>query len=162
MKALIAALVVIVMLGGAAHAAGSGGSGLPLPRFASLRSGEVNVRAGPGARYPVEWVFVYKNMPVEVVAEFEAWRKIRDYQGTEGWVHQSMLSGRRSIIVTGNDRAIYEEPAPNARLIARLEQKVVARVMRCREDWCRVEVAGLRGWISRDNIWGVYEGEKVD
>lgn len=162
MKRLITALVVIVMLGGAAHAAGPNSSGLPLPRFASLRSGEVNLRAGPGARYPVEWVFLYKNMPVEVVAEFEAWRKIRDYQGTEGWVHQSMLSGKRSIIVTGNDRAIYEEPAPNARLIARLEQKVVARVMRCREDWCRIEVAGLRGWISRDNIWGVYEGEKVD
>ena len=162
MGRLVGALVVIALLGGAAQAANTHASGLPLPRFASLRSGEVNVRAGPGARYPVEWVFVYKNMPVEITAEYDAWRKVRDWQGTEGWVHQSMLSGKRSVIVTGNDRAVYEEPAPNAHLVAKLEEKVVARVLRCREDWCRVEVAGLRGWISRENVWGVYEGEKVD
>src|SRR5919204_606278 len=75
------------------------GSGLPLPRFASLRSDEVNVRTGPGTRYPVDWVFKRKGMPVEIVAEFENWRKIRDWQGASGWVHQSLLTGKRSFII---------------------------------------------------------------
>jgi SH3-like domain-containing protein len=162
MLKLLAALLIVLMAQDACAADKPGGSGLPVPRFASLRSGEVNVRSGPGARYPVEWVFLYRNMPVEITAEYEQWRKVRDWQGTEGWVHQSMLSGRRSVMIVGNERGLYEEPAPNARLLARIEDKVVARVLRCREDWCRVEVAGLRGWVNRASVWGVYEDEKVD
>ena len=155
-------IALAALLGGAARAASNNATGLPLPRFASLRSAEVNVRAGPGARYPVEWVFVYRNMPVEITAEYEQWRKVRDWQGTEGWVHQSMLSGRRNVIIIGVERSLYDEPVPNARLVARLDERVLARVLRCRDDWCRVEVARMRGWISRANVWGVYDGEKVD
>lgn len=137
-------------------------SGLPLPRFASLRSGEVNVRSGPGVRYPVDWVFVYRNMPVEIVAEFDSWRKIRDWEGTEGWVHQSMLSGRRTAMVTGGLRELHAEPTVDAPVIAKIDGRVIGRVLRCREAWCRVEVTSLRGWLRRDHVWGIYEHERID
>jgi SH3-like domain-containing protein len=133
-----------------------------LPRFASLRAGEVNVRTGPGVRYPVEWVFVYRHMPIEIVAEFDTWRKVRDWQGTEGWVHRSMLSGRRTAIVTTGRRSIRDVPVRDARVIAEVEERVVGRLLKCQPQWCRVEIAGFRGWIRRAVIWGVYDGETFD
>jgi len=133
-----------------------------LPRFASLRAGEINVRTGPGVRYPVEWVFVYRHMPIEIVAEFDTWRKVRDWQGTEGWVHRSMLSGRRTAIVTTGRRSIRDVPARNANVVAEVEERVVGRLLECKPQWCRVEFAGLKGWIRRAVIWGVYDGETFD
>src|ERR1700757_4096765 len=87
------------------------GSGLPLPRFASLRSDEVNVRTGPGTRYPVDWVFKRKGMPVEIVAEFENWRKNRDLQGASGWVHQSLLTGKRSFLIASKAASLHKTPS---------------------------------------------------
>ncbi len=136
--------------------------GAGLPRFASLRASEVNVRTGPGVRYPVEWVFVYRDMPVEIVAEFDTWRKVRDWQGTEGWIHQSMLSRKRTAIVTTGRRALRDTPAREARVVAEVEERVVGRLLECKPRWCRVEIAGLRGWIRRAVIWGVYDGETFD
>ena len=136
--------------------------GARLPRFASLRANEVNVRTGPGVRYPVEWVFVYRHMPVEIVAEFDTWRKVRDWQGTEGWVHRSMLSGRRTAIVTTGRRAMRDEPERRSAIVAEVEERVVGRLLACKPLWCRVEIAGLRGWIRRAVIWGVYDGETFD
>src|SRR5579862_3380664 len=92
------------------RAAGTEASGLPLPRFASLRSDEVNLRSGPGVRYPVDWIYTRRDLPVEVIAEFDTWRKIRDWQGTEGWVHQSFLSARRMVVVTGERRRLRADP----------------------------------------------------
>lgn len=156
---IVAGIVAGAMLvAGAAQAA----KGLPLPRFAALRADKVNVRTGPGVRYPVEWVFVYRNMPVEIVAEFDTWRKVRDWQGTIGWVHQSMLTGRRSIIITQGLQDLRREPARNAKVIARIEPKVIGHLLNCREDWCRVEVSGFRGWMMRRQFWGVYADEKLE
>src|SRR5271165_7115035 len=104
MAPLIRIALLFVLAGGVAEAAET--SGLPLPRFVSLRSDEVNLRTGPGARYPVDWIYTRRDLPVEVIAEFEAWRKIRDWQGAEGWVHQSMLAARRMIVVTGQQRRL--------------------------------------------------------
>ncbi len=157
--AAVVAAVVAALVGAGAHAAGPGAG---LPRFASLRAGEVNVRTGPGVRYPVEWVFVYRHMPVEIVAEFDTWRQVRDWQGTKGWVHQSMLSGRRTAIVTTGRRAIRVEPERTARIVAEIEERVVGRLLECRPLWCRIEIAGLRGWIRRAVIWGVHDGETFD
>jgi SH3-like domain-containing protein len=154
---LAAALVGLPALGFAA-----GGSGLKVPRFVSLRASEVNVRAGPGVRYPINWVFLQRAMPVEVIAEFDAWRKIRDWQGTEGWVHQSMLSGKRTMIVTGTMQPLRREPAPAAPVIAQIEEKAIGKLLRCNGTWCRVEVAGVRGWLMRSQFWGSYDGEPVD
>ena len=135
--------------------------GLPLPRFVSLRSEEVNLRAGPGVRYPVEWVFRRRNLPVEVLAEFEQWRRIRDSTGTEGWVHQSMLSGRRYAVVAGELRTLRRGPEPGAAAVARLEPGVVGQLLECRDAWCRLDAGGFRGWLARAEIWGVYPGEAV-
>ena len=105
-------------------------SGLPLPRFASLRAGEVNVRTGPGVQYPVDWVFQRQGLPVEVIAEYRTWRKIRDWQGTQGWVHQSLLAGKRTVIVIGGQRALHAKPEPDAKAVAQLEAGVVASLPR--------------------------------
>lgn len=138
-------------------------TGLPLPRFVSLRKDRVNVRTGPGVRYPVDWVFIYKNMPVEILAEFKSWRKVRDWKGTIGWVHRSMLSGKyRWIIVQKKTEPLRREANPQAPVIAKLKSKVVGRLKRCRGNWCEVTVNGIQGWVKRAAIWGVYpdEGKK--
>src|SRR5262245_38909007 len=109
---------------------------LPLPRFVTLRSDEINLRAGPGVNYPIEWIYRRRGMPVEVVAEFESWRKVRDWQGTVGWVHQSMLDGRRGALVTGGERILRLEPAATAAGVARLEAGGVARTKSRTVDWC--------------------------
>lgn len=137
-------------------------TGLPLPRFASLRADKVHLRTGPGVRYPVDWVYVFRDMPVEIVAEFENWRKVRDWEGTEGWVHRTMLSGTRTAIVTGGIQPLRSDPDTNAPMVARIEEKVVGRIMECAGDWCRIEVAKRRGWIRRDHIWGVYGDETLN
>ena len=151
-----------IILGLLAAGAAQAKSGLPLPRFATLRADKVNVRTGPGVRYPVEWVFVYRNMPVEIISEFDTWRKVRDWQGTVGWVHQSMLSGRRMIIVTKGVQALHREADADAPVIARLQKKVLGRLLECRKLWCRIEVSGHRGWMRRAQFWGAYSDERID
>jgi SH3-like domain-containing protein len=138
------------------------GSGLPIPRFASLRSDEVNVRTGPGTRYPVDWVFKRKAMPVEIVAEYENWRKIRDWQGASGWVHQSLLSGKRSFIVSSKAASVHKTPATSAEIVARLEPEVMGEIRSCTGDWCRVRVSSVTGWIQRTGMWGVYKSEPIN
>ncbi|MEA1677620.1 SH3 domain-containing protein [Nitrospirillum sp. BR 11163] len=137
-------------------------SGLPVPRFVTLRSNEVNVRTGPGVRYPVEWVFVKAGMPVEITAEFDTWRRIRDVEGTQGWVHQSTLSGRRGIVVTGQQtRTLRRDAASASEAVAQLDPGVIAKLRKCKGPWCQVDVGGFRGWLQRDEVWGVYPKEEV-
>jgi len=138
------------------------GSGLPIPRFASLRSDEVNVRTGPGTRYPVDWVFRRKLMPVEIVAEYENWRKVRDWQGASGWVHQSLLTGKRGFVVSSKEANLYRTPAMSAEIVAKLEPEVMGEIRSCSGEWCRVSVSGVTGWIERTRIWGVYKSEPVN
>ena len=140
------------------------GSGLPIPRFASLKSDEVNVRTGPGPRYPVDWVFKRKLMPVEIVAEYENWRKIRDWQGASGWVYQGLLTGKRSFIISTHAANLYKTPAAQADVVAKLEPAVMGEIRSCQGDWCRIRVAGpgVNGWIQRTEIWGVYKSEPIN
>ncbi|MGH6930859.1 MAG: SH3 domain-containing protein [Dongiaceae bacterium] len=135
---------------------------LPVPRFVSLRSSEVNLRTGPGTNYPVDWVFVRRGLPVEVIAEFDVWRKIRDWQGTVGWVHQSMLAGRRTALISGLERTLGRTVAADAAAVARLAPGVIAEIGECVVDWCRLEVDGLSGWLRRDEFWGVYPEERIE
>ncbi|MBP2311689.1 SH3 domain-containing protein [Azospirillum soli] len=137
-------------------------SGLPIPRFVTLRSGEVNARTGPNARYPIEWVFTRKEMPVEITQEFDTWRRIRDWEGSEGWVHQSMLSGKRGVVILGQVRAIRKEPRSDGAVVARAEPGVMGWLRKCQGDWCEVDLKGHRGWLTRSEVWGVYPNEKVD
>jgi SH3-like domain-containing protein len=139
----------------------TGRTNLPLPRFASLRGAQVNARTGPGVRYPIDWVFQRRNLPVEITAEFENWRKIRDDQGTEGWVHRQMLSGKRSVIVIGTVQTLRRQADSAAPAVARLAPGVVAPVMECNGEWCRVEASGFRGWLPRAGTWGTKPGERI-
>ena len=149
------------ILGCALAAAAAAEAGEPLPRFVSLKSDEVNVRTGPGMRYPIAWVFVREGLPVEIVAEFESWRKIVDAEGAQGWVHRGMLSARRSAIILGDRRSFYRRPDPGARLVLRAEAGVHGRLFGCHEGWCEMQIAGLRGWTRRDYLWGVYPDEEI-
>jgi SH3-like domain-containing protein len=130
------------------------GSGLPVPRFAALRSDQVNVRSGPGTRYPVDWEFHRKFMPVEVIGEFENWRRIRDWQGAGGWVHQSLLTGRRYFVVTAKTAELRKTPSPEAEIVAHAESEVIGEIRSCQGDWCRVRVTRYTGWVQRAAIWG--------
>jgi SH3-like domain-containing protein len=136
-------------------------AGQKLPRFVSLRSDQVNLRVGPGENYPVEWVLTRKEMPVEIIRQFENWRMIRDWQGTEGWVHERMVTGKRAIVITGGIRALRRQPDPTSPVVARAEPGVVAKLLECRGDWCRIEASGITGWVRRSEVWGVYPDEIV-
>jgi SH3-like domain-containing protein len=133
----------------------------PLPRFATLRADRVNLRVGPGEQYRIEWEYRRKGFPVEVIAKSDVWRKIRDWQGTEGWVHERMIAEQRNVIVRGEVRALREKADTTSAAVARAEPGVVARLLECHGAWCRIEVQGIRGWLARNDIWGVYPDETV-
>ena len=137
-------------------------SGLPVPRFVSLRAAETNLRAGPGTGYPVEWVLLRRAWPVEVIAEHDTWRRVRDVEGTVGWVHQTMLSGERTVVVIGAIRTVFDTPAADARPVLRAGPGVVATLIACDVAWCRIEIDGERGWIEREHIFGVLPGEAFE
>lgn len=142
-------------------------TGLPLPRFVSLGAGEVHVRAGPGQKYPIKWTFSRPGLPVEIVLEFENWRKIRDHEGQEGWVFHTLLNGRRTAVVEGgSDIPVYEKPFSDneekSSVNIMLEPLVVVDLEVCKADWCRVETSGYHGWIERKVLWGIYEEEIFD
>jgi len=137
-------------------------TGLPVPRFVSLAADEVNVRTGPGTKYPIQWVFRRKGLPVEIIQEFEHWRRVRDWEGGVGWVHQSTLSGRRTALVTGALRTLRDEPDMGAPAVAHVEPGVVGRLLECRDDWCHAELEGYRGWLFRDHFWGAYPNEPIE
>lgn len=140
---------------------GAGRTNLPLPRFAVLRASQVNLRTGPGVRYPIDWIFQRRNLPVEITAEFENWRKIRDEQGTEGWVHRQMLSGKRSVLIIGGEQVLRRQADSSSPAVARLEPGVIAQIVECNGDWCRVEASGFRGWLPRAGTWGTKPGERI-
>lgn len=131
-------------------------------RYASLRANEVNVRAGPGVRYPVKWVFVRKRLPVAITAEFESWRKIRDSEGAEGWVHRAMLSAKRSIVVRAETQTLRRSATESAPAVAQLAPGIVAQVERCDGLWCEVSVDTYSGWIRQSGLWGLREKEVIE
>ncbi|TNE37999.1 MAG: hypothetical protein EP348_05370 [Alphaproteobacteria bacterium] len=136
-------------------------TGLPLPRFVSLSSDEVNVRAGPGTRYPISWVFRRQGWPVEIIAEYEHWRQIRDIDGATGWIHKKLLSSRRTLIITGDARAVYDDPDEGSEVVMLAEPGVVGKLKECDGRWCEIEIAGLTGWLMASQFYGVYENEKI-
>jgi SH3-like domain-containing protein len=154
-------LAGLVLVAPPALAQNRGSDSLPLPRYVSLRSDEVNIRTGPGVQYPIEWVFTRRSMPVEVVEQFEYWRKIRDIEGTTGWVHQSMLSGKRFAIVTGEVRSLRRKPEQGSSEAARLEPGVIGQILECEGPYCRIEASGIKGWLARSEFWGTYPNETV-
>jgi SH3-like domain-containing protein len=168
----VAALVVAAALTCAAPAGAAGEmnagpkSGLPVPRFVSLKPDRVNVRGGPTRDHEVTFVYTRSGLPVEITAESDNWRRIRDWEGSEGWVYHSLLSGRRTAVATPKDKnqlvPLYDSGDSNAAVIARLQAGVLATVKRCTGNWCRLVGPGFDGWVVQEQLWGVYPNEKVE
>ena len=141
-------------------------SGLPVPRYVSLKSDHVNVRAGPTKDNDVAWVYTRSGLPVEITAEFENWRRVRDSEGAEGWVYHSLLSGRRTAVITMKTKeelaSLYDRADAASEVVARLQAGVVALVKTCAARWCRVTGTGFDGWIEQQRLWGVYADEKLE
>ena len=157
----------------AATAAWAGGdtgvgpaSGLPVPRFVSLKPDRVTVRGGPTRDHEIAFVFTRAGLPVEITAESDNWRRIRDWEGSEGWVYHSLLSGRRTALVSAKQPdelvPLYEKPDTAASLVARLQPGVLASVKECTGTWCRISGQGFDGFILQGRLWGVYPNEKID
>lgn len=164
----------LMLLSGPAYAQDNP-SGLPLPRFASTRSEPINVRVGPGTKYDVAWTFVKSGLPVEIVQEFDTWRKIRDVDGAEGWVHQNLLSGTRAgyatPLVANGEIALRSNQSDDAGLRARLGAGFKVTVQACDGIWCEVTAAdqdenqrssSYSGFVHQEELWGVYPGEVFD
>jgi SH3-like domain-containing protein len=141
-------------------------SGLPVPRFVSLKSARVNVRVGPGEDYKIAWIFTRSALPVEVIQEYDTWRRIRDSDGTVGWVFQSLLSGKRTAVVapwtSGDPRPVYSSASSDASVVAYLQPGVMGQIDRCHASWCRISSTQYSGWIPQDQLWGTYQGEEVN
>ena len=141
-------------------------SGLPIPRYVSLKSDHVNVRAGPTKDNDVAWVFTRSGLPVEITAEFENWRRVRDSEGAEGWVYHSLLSGRRTAVVTMKSKddlaPLYDRANSSGAVTARLQAGVIAHVKTCDSHWCHIIGDGFEGWIEQQRLWGVYADERVE
>lgn len=139
-------------------------SDLPVPRFVSLRTEPVNMRTGPGIRYPVTWVYQRRTLPVEVTDEFDTWRRVRDPDGAEGWVHQSMLSGQRTGVLKGPVSPLYKGSTVSSAVVAQISPEVLLTVDRCprQVDFCLVETGGKKGWLRRGLFWGLYDGEIIE
>ena len=141
-----------------------GASGAMLPRWASLRSDEVNLRSGPGTRYPVQWVYRRRDLPVEIQREYEAWRLIADQDGVKGWVNSATLVPRRSFAVIGKDRTLRKSPADDAAAVAILKIGVVGRIRACEagRNWCELQTGSYRGWLKREEFFGANPGEAIN
>jgi len=162
-------LPALLLLGVAttALAAEKNEDGLPLPRFASTRSAPINVRVGPGTKYEIAWIYNRADMPVEITAEFDIWRKIRDFDGTEGWVQQNLLSGSRTGLVQpwkkDIDEPLLASASDSAAVRAYLGSGYLINIRRCDGTWCQVDAPSkgttYSGYVKQSDIWGVYQGE---
>jgi len=144
----------------------AGKAALPVPRFVSLKSDKVNVRKGPSTDQSIVWVFSRAGLPVEVIAESDNWRRVRDSEGADGWVFHSLLSARRTVLVTpwskGEERIpLYGSKSTSARAVADLQSGVLGSVLECDGEWCQVSVDDYSGYVLQDRLCGVYRGEEV-
>jgi len=137
-------------------------TGLPVPRWVSVKSGRVNVRRGPSLDQDVMWIYVRPGLPLEVIEEYDTWRKVRDLDGSIGWVKSAMLDGRRTVVVKGNVNAlIMSQPKTDSRVVAYAEPGVYARLESCEGAWCAISARGYDGYVARDQLAGVYPHETV-
>ena len=155
-------LAILLLASGSLSSLARDQGGLPVPRFVSLHASKIYLRTGPGMNFPVQWIYQRRHMPVEVIAEYDTWRKIKDWQGTIGWVHQSMLDGGRYALITGSERELLQDPADTAAPTAKVMPGVVAQILRCDGTWCRINADGYKGWLKRDEFYGTYPAEKVE
>lgn len=135
---------------------------LPLPRYVSLKAAEGNVRRGPSLSHRIDWVYKHRNMPLRVTAEHGHWRRVEDRDGVGGWLHYSLISGNRTVIVEANMLQLYSRPDATTHVNAALESGVIAELGACDAQWCRLRAGGYRGWARREALWGVLPHEIRD
>ncbi len=138
------------------------GTGLPLPRFASLKSSNAFVRTGPSMDYPIKWIYKRKDLPVEIVQEYDAWRKIKDPQGETGWVHKLLLSGARTAIVESKQPVTAYKSEDREKPVAQLEPDVIAHIKECTKVMCELKFSTYEGWVEKKSLWGVYDSEVLN
>ena len=124
-------------------------------RFVSLKAARANLRVGPGRRYPIEWVYTRPGLPLLVIAHFDQWRWVRDHEGTKGWMHKSLLSGRRTTLIMGGVQTVHQRPVSGSPAVLRAEAGVIADLLGCKDGWCRIALAGEEGWVRESALWGV-------
>lgn len=170
----------------AARADDDAGSHLPLPRFATLRSAEVNMRTGPGTRYPIEWVYTRRGLPVEVIAEYDVWRRVRDSEGAEGWINRIELTGKRAAIVTSASpptpppipaaaaanaatpasttptHDLHDDADDGSTVIAHVQAGAIGDLISCAPVWCKLKFGDVKGYMRKSDFWGAYPDEKFD
>lgn len=138
------------------------GSGLPVPRFVTLKSDEVNMRVGPGREYKLSWVYKQKNLPLKVIAEFDVWRKVIDHEGTTGWVHSQLVTLKRYALIQSRLTKLYRKADETSPVIAVADKGVLLELQICEPLWCRVASDDLRAFVRRDDIWGVLDTETLN
>lgn len=132
-----------------------------LPRYASLGVAKAALRVGPSRAHPIEWIFVKKGMPVEILQSFDHWHKIRDHEGSEGWIHAAKISAARTVLATRDLCPVRREPVDAAPAIAVMEKTSITSVRQCKAEWCEIVADDVRGWVSKSDIWGVYPQEAI-
>ena len=164
--AVAAALALLLATAAAQAGADSAASALPVPRFVSLKADRVTVRGGPDKDHDVAWIYTRVGWPVEITAEFENWRRIRDRDGTEGWVYHALLSGKRTAVVQMKAKtdlaSLYAKPDAQSAVTAQLQVGVLGAIKHCSGAWCQISGDGFDGWIPQNELWGVYPDEKVE
>ena len=138
------------------------GSGLPVPRFVTLKSDTVNMRVGPGREYPLSWVYKKKNLPVKVIAEFDVWRKIIDHEGTTGWVHSQLVTLKRYALIQSRLTKLYRKADFDSPVVAVADKGVIVELQICEAQWCRIATQDLRAFVRREDIWGILENETLN
>nr|WP_102107377.1 SH3 domain-containing protein [Kandeliimicrobium roseum] len=135
---------------------------LPIPRFVSMKAAEGNVRRGPSLTHRIDWVYHRKDLPLEITAEFGHWRQVRDVDGAGGWVHYSLLSGVRTVLIEADDIKMMTQPDPKSGVSALVEKGVVARIDACTVEWCKIRAGGEKGWVQKTALWGVAPDEVIE
>jgi SH3-like domain-containing protein len=159
----VKAFLILFVMNGSALAGDTGPvTNLPMPRFVSLKAVEGNVRRGPSLSHRIDWVFTRRDMPLRITAEHGHWRRVEDRDGLGGWVHYSLLSGTRTVLIEQDMLTIRTRPEPQAPVAAALEAGVIARLGKCDPEWCRLTAAGYKGWAPKARLWGVAMDEVRD
>lgn len=137
-------------------------TGLPLPRFVSLKSNDANMRKGPGTRYPIYWVYKRKHLPIEIINEYGHWRQVRDHEGVEGWMHKGMFSSTRYVITQGEVQSLKSDSEDDSNNLLQIQAGVIASLQHCNANWCEVTVQDHTGWLPKSGLWGVYPQEVIE
>lgn len=135
---------------------------LPMPRFVSMKADEGNIRRGPSLSHKIDWVLKHEDTPLQIVGEYGHWRRVKDVDGQGGWMHFRLLSGVRTVLFTGEKTPLRRKAYDGAEALAFAEAGVIARLGECQLDWCKVRHGGLRGWVKKGEIWGVFKNEIRD